>query len=149
MLLMRTAALSIFALSAMASAETATLRVISNAPPKALVPVELQLATPDIVVVESWWTLATGWWSVSYDGVIFQNTSWEGFDASPDAVLVSAFCVLPQDQVFGGDLPIIHVNGKAPRRRRALKPAHHLVNEMVTDYAFTFFDVTVESGEWR
>ena len=149
---MRTAALSIFALSAMASAETATLRVISNAAaPGDLVPVELQLATPDIVGGFEFVVDAGDWVveSVSYDGVIFQNTSWEGFDASPDAQCwVSAFCVLPQDQIFGGDLPIIHVNVRVPADAEPLSTQPiTLVNEMVTDYAFTFFDVTVESGE--
>ena len=83
---MRTAALSIFALSAMASAETATLRVISNAAaPGGLVPVELQLSTPDIVGGFEFVVDAGDWVveSVSYDGVIFENTTWEGFDASP------------------------------------------------------------------
>ena len=61
---MRIAALSIFALSAMVSAETATLRVISNAAAARLVPVELQLATPTSWVVLSLWLMPViGWWS--------------------------------------------------------------------------------------
>ena len=149
---MRTAALSIFALSALASAEDATLRVISNAAaPGDLVPVELQLATLDIVGGFEFLVDAGDWVveSVSYDGVIFENTTWEGFDFSPAAqCFVSAFCVLPQDQIFGGDFPIIHVNVRVPADAEPLSAQPvTLVNEMVTDYSFTTFDVTVESGE--
>ena len=62
---MRTAALSIFALSAMASAGTATLRVISNTPhPVTWCPWNCNSLLPTSwAVLSLWLTPATGWWS--------------------------------------------------------------------------------------
>ena len=58
---------------------------------------------------------------------------------------VGFLCLAPRPDL-GGDLPIIHVNVRVPADAELSSPIT-LVNKMVTDYAFTFFDVTVESGE--